>query len=323
VWLERLLLFGGAAALVWCAVFVADGLLAQRSARRALKSVTWSEAPRLAPASGEDSGIQSRAMSPPPGSAIASLSIPRLQLSAVVLQGADPQTLRRGPGHIEDTAFPGEPGNVAIAGHRDSFFWPLRNVRIGDDVFLETSNGPFHYRVTSVRVVPPRDVSVLAPTRDATLTLITCYPFWILGQAPDRFVVRATRVGMPAADPRDAGTPSTGGAGGTRVLPPSTPHAPARRTVRAIADDGAFVREAVDRYLLAYNSQVSREKGASADAFLRLDTCAVVVDGDRATATCATGVTSPADGEPQVRTFRLDRSAGGWSIRSVVLGRAS
>jgi hypothetical protein len=81
-----------------------------------------------------------------------------------------------------------------FAGHRDSFFSPLRDVRVGDDVFAETPHGRVHYRVTSLRVVKPQDVSVLDPTDDPVLTLITCYPFWVLGPAPDRFVVRAVRV---------------------------------------------------------------------------------------------------------------------------------
>ncbi|MBI4266611.1 MAG: class D sortase [Acidobacteria bacterium] len=117
-----------------------------------------------------------------------------MQLSAVVLHGSDAQTLRRAPGHLENTALPGESGNVVIAGHRDSFFWPLRNVQLGDDIFLETADRRFHYRVTSVRVVSPRDVHVLAPTDTPMLTLITCYPFWVFGNAPDRFVVRAAAV---------------------------------------------------------------------------------------------------------------------------------
>jgi LPXTG-site transpeptidase (sortase) family protein len=89
---------------------------------------------------------------------------------------------------------PGEGGNAVFAGHRDSFFRPLRHVRVGDDVFVDTSDGRFHYRVASTHVVGPRDLSVVAPTDEEVLTLITCYPFWLIGNAPDRFVVRATRV---------------------------------------------------------------------------------------------------------------------------------
>mgnify|MGYP003339273021 CR=1 FL=1 len=131
------------------------------------------------------------------GAPLGEILIPRVGLSAVVLHGSDAQTLRRGPGHLEHTALPGQPGNVAIAGHRDSFFRPIRNVRAGDDIFLTTSTQRYHYRVSWVEVVSATNVSVLASTEDATLTLITCFPFTLIGAAPDRFVVRATAVESP------------------------------------------------------------------------------------------------------------------------------
>src|SRR5436190_2141960 len=83
------------------------------------------------------------------------------------------------------------PGRVAIAGHRDSFFRPLQDVHVGDDIMLDTPEERVHYRVTFTRVVNSYDVGVIAPTQDSSLTLVTCYPFWFIGQAPDRFVVRA------------------------------------------------------------------------------------------------------------------------------------
>jgi sortase A len=129
-----------------------------------------------------------------PGTPLAELSIPRIGLSAVVLQGSDEHTLRVGVGHIETTPLPGESGNVAIAGHRDSFFRPLRNVQIGDDIWLNTPKAPAHYRVSSFRVVNPSEVSVIDPSTDAVLTLVTCYPFYFVGSAPDRFIVRASLV---------------------------------------------------------------------------------------------------------------------------------
>jgi sortase A len=203
LWAERLLVMCGVATLVWCAAFVTDAVIAQRGARGSLEAASIAERPLLPP----DMGV-AREVAPRDGSAIAALSIPRVELSAVVLQGSDAQTLRRGPGHLENTAFPGDSGNVVIAGHRDTFFWPLRNIRRGDDIFLDTPVGQFHYRVTSLHVVNPHDVSVLAPTNEATLTLITCYPFWVLGNAPDRFIVRAAAVVDGAAAVASAQAPA-------------------------------------------------------------------------------------------------------------------
>src|SRR5262249_38782518 len=120
---------------------------------------------------------------PDNGTPLAELSIPRIGLSVVVLQGSDEHTLRQGVGHIESTPLPGESGNVGIAGHRDSFFRPLRNVQIGDDIMLETPAGNVHYRVSSYRIVSPTEISVIHPTSDPVLTLVTCYPFYFVGAA--------------------------------------------------------------------------------------------------------------------------------------------
>lgn len=138
------------------------------------------------------------------GVPIAQLLIARIGLSAVVLEGDDDRTLRGGPGHIAGTALPGRPGNIAIAGHRDTFFRPLRHVRVGDEITLVAARRRFEYRVSSLRVVKPDDVSVLDPTATSTLTLVTCFPFSMLGHAPDRFIVRAKLVA--ASDAADMGS---------------------------------------------------------------------------------------------------------------------
>jgi sortase A len=187
-WIALLLMIAGGAALGWCLAIVIDTQNTQRAAREQLESMT-------------SATTSSRATSTPrsrvivqPGTPLAELSIPRIGLSAVVLQGSDEHTLRVGAGHIETTPLPGESGNVAIAGHRDSFFRPLRNVQVGDDIWLNTPKAPVHYRVSSFRVVNPSEVSVIDPTADAVLTLVTCYPFYFVGSAPDRFIVRASLV---------------------------------------------------------------------------------------------------------------------------------
>jgi sortase A len=132
----------------------------------------------------------------PPGAAkglIGRLEIPRLGLSAMVMEGVDAKTLRRAVGHIRGTPLPGQPGNVALSGHRDSFFRPLRNIRENDIIVITTYEGQYRYRVLSTSVVTPDDVSVLGSSPGEILTLVTCYPFYFVGAAPDRFIVRAER----------------------------------------------------------------------------------------------------------------------------------
>lgn len=125
------------------------------------------------------------------GGSIGEIDIPRLRLTAIVVQGDSEAILQRAVGHLADTALPGESGNVVLAGHRDTFFRPLKRVHAGDAITLKTRHGDFAYRVESTSVVPPSDVQVLQPTGGRTLTLITCFPFSYLGSAPDRFIVRA------------------------------------------------------------------------------------------------------------------------------------
>ena len=166
-----------------------DGLLAKRALLRSRpSSVRTAVATRDEAAA---SGLVGR------------IDIPRLGIHVTVSEGIDSRTLRRALGHVPKTAFPGEPGNVVIAGHRDSWFGRLREARPGDRVCITTPDGVFEYRVDSRDVVQPERTEVMAPTNTPTLTLITCYPFHYLGPAPERFVVRARQV--PESD-EDSGT---------------------------------------------------------------------------------------------------------------------
>ncbi len=133
------------------------------------------------------------------GVAIGEIQIPRLGLSAIVAQGESTATLEHAVGHLPDTALPGQTGNVVLAGHRDTFFRPLRFVRAGDVIVLRTHGGDFQYLVELTAVVPRDDVAVLEPTSGRTLTLITCHPFVYVGAAPDRFIVRAREVNALSA----------------------------------------------------------------------------------------------------------------------------
>lgn len=125
---------------------------------------------------------------------IGRIEIQRLGVSALVVEGTGEPTLQRAAGHIIGTALPGRPGNVGIAGHRDSFFLPLRNIQRDDIIALATLRGEYRYRVVSTKIVSPDDVAVLKPDGAEILTLVTCYPFYFIGSAPSRFIVRAERV---------------------------------------------------------------------------------------------------------------------------------
>jgi sortase A len=122
---------------------------------------------------------------------LAKLDIPRAGLSVMVMDGTDDATLRIAVGHIPGTRLPGQAGNVGLAGHRDSFFRGLSKLRIGDEIILTTREKTLRYIVESVRIVSPDDVSVLEDTSYPALTLVTCYPFYYVGPAPQRWIVKA------------------------------------------------------------------------------------------------------------------------------------
>jgi sortase A len=125
---------------------------------------------------------------------IGRLEIPRLKLSVMVVDGDDPATLKIAAGHLPDTPLPWELGNSAVAGHRDSFFRALSEIKLNDNLIMMTPHGEFHYAVSSLRVVEPNDLTVLRQNGRSSLTLVTCYPFSYVGQAPKRFIVRADHV---------------------------------------------------------------------------------------------------------------------------------
>jgi sortase A len=144
-----------------------------------------------------------RALSDPAPPPLAVLHIPRIRLAVPVLRGTDDWTLNRAVGHIEDTALPGTDGNSGLAGHRDGFFRGLKDIGPEDVIELETLRGKEVYRVERIWVVDPEDVSVLDATRTRSLTLVTCYPFYHVGPAPQRYIVRAVHVSTAAAVRRD------------------------------------------------------------------------------------------------------------------------
>jgi LPXTG-site transpeptidase (sortase) family protein len=125
--------------------------------------------------------------------ALGRIEIPRIGIKAIVREGTDDETLSLAVGHVRGTASPGENGNTVLAGHRDTFFWDLRDIRMNDRVRLVVPPRTYEYRVVSIEVVAPDDTRVLDPTKEEALTLVTCYPFQYIGNAPERFIVRAAR----------------------------------------------------------------------------------------------------------------------------------
>ena len=141
------------------------------------------------------------------GTPAAVLRIPSIELEAPVFNGTDKVSLNRGVGHVEGSERPGTPGNVAIAGHRDSYFRGLKDVLVGEFMELETLAGIDQYRISEILIVDPLDMSVLEPTDTDVLTLITCYPFYYVGYAPDRYIVRGM---LETSSPRRPATSSGG-----------------------------------------------------------------------------------------------------------------
>jgi sortase A len=174
---------GAVAMLAYCGFVLADGWLYQKREQSHLEQlIAATPTARKAPAPQGTSALIGR------------IEIPRLGLSVVVAEGVDTHTLRRAAGHIPGTGLPGQPGNIGISGHRDTFFRPLRNIRQDDIITLTTVVGNYHYRVVSIWIAGPSDVGILDPSADEVLTLVTCYPFYFVGPAPERFIVRAVRV---------------------------------------------------------------------------------------------------------------------------------
>jgi sortase A len=183
LWSQRSLLAIAISIFVWCSYVLIDTWSFQRTEQRQFEGL---RADRIA----------TTGTIPPPvsGGLIGRIDIPRLDISVVVIEGTGAKTLRRAVGHIRGTALPGHRGNIGISGHRDTFFRPLRNIRNGDVINLTTLDGEYHYRVVSTNIVMPSDVAVLRSDGSEALTLVTCHPFYFVGAAPNRFIVRAERI---------------------------------------------------------------------------------------------------------------------------------
>ena len=181
-WCQRALFAGAALALGYCAFAGTNVWIFQQSGGKTFERQLLSQTKSASsPGIGTD-GIIGR------------IEIERLGVSTLVVEGTGEPALQRAAGHIVGTALPGHPGNIGIAGHRDSFFRPLRNIRRDDMITLATLGGEYRYRVVWTEVVAPDYVSVLDAGDQEVLTLVTCYPFYFVGPAPNRFIVRAEKV---------------------------------------------------------------------------------------------------------------------------------
>jgi sortase A len=184
-WSRNVFLIIGLLALSYVGFALLDARLYQaeqaRRFERALKETNLARA-------------ESPAIAVSEGSPLGRIEISAVGLTVMVLEGTDEGTLRRAVGHIRGTPLPGQRGNVALAGHRDTFFRGLRRIRVNDEITLTTLSGSYRYRVDSTKVVKPEETEVLEDYGDDILTLVTCYPFNFVGLAPNRFIVRAHRV---------------------------------------------------------------------------------------------------------------------------------
>jgi sortase A len=208
-WLERALYLGGVALLAVFFYIRASGEGQREEGIKAFEaviqkqqgtSVSSADSTPLAtlPAPNQELWTDSRIAeyeaslnieSEPP---LAVMKIDKLDIHVPVFNGTDDATLNRGVGRIIGTARVGDTGNLGIAGHRDSFFRGLKDIKVGDDIELKTVHGTVNYEVSSIVIVDPSDVTVLAPTAEKTITLVTCYPFYYVGHAPKRYIVKAT-----------------------------------------------------------------------------------------------------------------------------------
>jgi sortase A len=194
LWVQRALMAGAIVMFGYCAFVLIDIAVFQHREKQRLERLLYDRRQADARSQAVTAAAVKALPAIGPDGLIGRIEIARLGVSVVVMEGTGKSTLRRAAGHITGTGLPGQRGNIGIAGHRDTFFRPLRNTERNDIITLTTPGGEYHYRVVSTKVVSPSDVGVLNPDGTEILTLVTCYPFYFVGAAPSRFIVRAERV---------------------------------------------------------------------------------------------------------------------------------
>jgi len=181
---RRVLLVSGVLALSYVGFILLDARIYQHNAELTLEKRILAQEQR-------ETGLP-RVMVKA-GDILGRMEIPRIGLSVIVLEGTTSKALQHGAGHIEGTALPGEPGNIGIAGHRDTYFRGLKDLRANDEIQIQTAAGITRYEVDWIQITVPSDVSIVSSATGSALTLVTCYPFHYIGAAPERFVVHAHR----------------------------------------------------------------------------------------------------------------------------------
>jgi sortase A len=218
IWIERLLLASGLLLLAIYGAAMFDRTVRSRAALEnfaTLESAAASHSPNPAEdtdpspepdslqdfdSSQVDVGLWSsqraeayqRAIARQSNEPVAVLRIAKIRLEVAVFEGTDELTLNRGVGRIRGTAHSGESGNIGIAGHRDGFFRGLKDVAVGDAIELKTPTGAGTYVIDQIQLVAPENIEVLRPQSEPSLTLVTCYPFYFIGSAPKRYIVKAS-----------------------------------------------------------------------------------------------------------------------------------
>jgi sortase A len=184
-WTRRVLVISGVLALSYVGLILLDATIYQKDAVLTLEKQIHAQ---------EQHETDLPKLAVKEGDVLGRIEIPRIGVSVAVLEGTTSQTLRHGVGHIEGTALPGEPGNIGIAGHRDTYFRGLKDIRANDEIQIQTAAGITRYEVDWIQITVPGDTGIVSPATESALTLVTCYPFHYIGAAPERFVVHAHRL---------------------------------------------------------------------------------------------------------------------------------
>ncbi|MGD0646391.1 MAG: class D sortase [Acidobacteriaceae bacterium] len=228
IFFERcLLVAGGMLLAIWLAAFL-DGKISSRFALWSFANAQATAVPKNDASKSSDSSgnvdfslwAEKRIQAYKDSLLIASsmpvavLEIDKVKIHVPVFEGTDDLTLNRGVGRIAGTAMPGVAGNIGIAGHRDGFFRGLKDIAVGDQIDLVMTTERVTYIVDQIEIVSPTDVNVLQPRATSSLTLVTCYPFYFVGDAPQRFIVHASIVSHgPTAGSRNQPTTTSAGLG--------------------------------------------------------------------------------------------------------------
>ncbi len=184
-WVRRFLFIAGSVAILYVALTLLHAKLYQDAAGNALEKQIDAQ---------EQHKVSLPQAVAKEGDVLGLIEISRLGVKVAILEGTTSQTLLLGVGHIEGTALPGKPGNIGIAGHRDTYFRALKDIRTNDVIQIQTATGLTRYQVDWMQIVAPSDTAILAPSTDSAITLVTCYPFHFIGSAPERFIVHANKI---------------------------------------------------------------------------------------------------------------------------------